>query len=969
MGCNCYDEKKQNSSDNNLNNKVIINRALTNTKINNNKVQNEEESDKISSFSSINPDNSINTVKKSDSLKKNKNQGKTNIIPKFNIESFEDFNLKNSIPLSPSIYIDSKIKDNKNENMNPNREYICNISKINYNHKEKEKYKFKQNEIEPIKKLINTIKNRKEYKEKNKNIFLFYKGNRLHDNDTIYNIINKKNSQLDNIFNNNIINKQKETNEIDFDMISFSIDEEENINDNSINKKESNSFSSDESYEKKIEKKKEKIKIKTYDKEISKKMMYRLSPICKNHNQENLMYICLNCFNSFCPLDFKEHKKEYREHEVIPKIRLIELNCDIKKIKENLSDKYKEIIPDLANGNQAKNLFENNENENNKLNYISSNELFSKLKIEINNINEEMESLYNSYKQSYNKMNLKFLSIYEDKMPKIIEFDEYIDKTLREFENLNIFSNENIFADNYNNCLNIKKVYNKYYQSIISLKDIIIKYKEILELFKEKGKELNDYIRTGINNIMKFKNGEQIFNLTGAFLQLNEKTDIINENNNNINNIIINNKNDNIKSSNNISIVTNKAFNQTINLRFLFSEKKNKISKSFMNRNAYNNMNISNGCSSIIKNKKHNIKIKDKISIMSEEKINNKNNVIDNNEIIPKFEKEIKPNDIILQSPSNVSSKGIFKFEINSPIKLSSNSTNKSNELIQNNLFALIYGTKNIIKYNSKTKQLNILSPDISILKIQKFEDYISFLNFKNKFYISGGYSTSKQFYEYDIDSNNFKKLPEMLSNHYYHTMIGNNNYIYSVSGFKSKKVEKYDIMNKQWKSLPDLSYERTYSNTLVYNNNIFIFGKINDFNDEQNSNNIIEYYNIENENENGNKWNQIAINIKFPFNSGIIKNNSNTILLVGGKMELNENSIDSCYCFNIKKMNNNYNIDIKLSKIKLESPDEFNGNNFCCLDENLIEYGLFSSINQNLLCLYNKNTNKFKYMKLDNSE
>ena len=76
---------------------------------------------------------------------------------------------------------------------------------------------------------------------------------------------------------------------------------------------------------------------------------------------------------------------------------------------------------------------------------------------------------------SYNKMNSKFLSVYEDKMPKIIEFDEYIDKTLSNFENLNIFSNENIFIDNYNNSLNIKKTSNNYYQSIISLKEIISK--------------------------------------------------------------------------------------------------------------------------------------------------------------------------------------------------------------------------------------------------------------------------------------------------------------------------------------------------------------------------------------------------------------------------------------------------------------------------------------------------------------
>ena len=977
MGCNCYDEKKQNTSNNLTDNNVIINSALINKKISNNKIK-IEEPDKISSFSSLNPDNSINTINKEEKIKKNKSKEILKTIQKNNIESFEDFNFKNSFPLTPQSIKDLKTKDNKNDNMPSSREYTCHVSKINFTNSEKKKYTYKINQIEPIKNLMNSIKNEKDYKDKKKMIFLYHKGNRVHDEDIIYNIVNKKSNQLDNIFNCNSPNKQKEKeiNAIDFDMISFSIDEEENINDNSISKKDNNSISSNDTIEKKLEEiKNEKNKIKYYDKEISKKIMYKFSSICKNHNQEHLIYICLNCFNSFCPLDFKEHKKEFKEHEVIPKMKLIELNYDIKKIKENLTEKYKEIIPDLNNGNYAKHLSENNENEKNKLNYISSNDLFCKLKMEINDINEKMESLYDSYKQSYNKMNSNFLSIYEDKMPKIIEYDEYIDKTLREFENLNIFSNENIFSDNYNNSLNIKKTYNKYYQIIISLKDIINKYKEILELFKEKGKELNDYIRKGINNIMRFNNGEHIFNLTGGFLQFNEKTDIIKENNN------INNNNNNNKNLNNISFATNKVFNQIINLRFLFSEKKNTISKSFINKNnknnMNNNMNISNGCSTILKTRTRNFlkeefKIKEKNSNQSEEKIKNKNNLFDNNndnnnDILPKFEKEFKPNAIILRSPSNISSKGNFKFDFNSPIKLSSNSTNKDNELVQNYICSLIYGTNNLIQYNYKTNELKILSPDISILKIQKFEDYISYLNFRNKFYISGGYSTCKQFYEYDFDSNKFIKLPEMLAKHYYHTMIGNNNFIYSVSGFRSKKIEKYDIMSETWTSLPDLSYERTYPNVLIYNNNIFVFGKINNFNEEQSTDNIIEYFNIENENEN--KWNQIKISIKFPFNSGIIKIDNDKFLLVGGKMELNENSVNTCYNLNINTINNNYNIDIHLSEIQLEFQDEFNGRNFNYLGENSIEYGLFSSINQYLLCLYNKNKKEFKYMKCDNSE
>jgi hypothetical protein len=322
-------------------------------------------------------------------------------------------------------------------------------------------------------------------------------------------------------------------------------------------------------------------------------------------------------------------------------------------------------------------------------------------------------------------------------------------------------------------------------------------------------------------------------------------------------------------------------------------------------------MNISNGCSTIIKNKnyyynsiKESIRDKDKLSNIIKDKISSKIEIKKNNNKIggndEKYEKEIKPNEIELKSPSNLSSKVFSNFEINSPIKPSLNITvhkdndNEKGIIIQNCIYSLLYGTKDIIQYLPKSQKLNIISPDISFLKIKKFESYISSINYKSIFYISGGYSTSKQFFEYNNDSNKFIKLPEMLSNHYYHTMIGYNNFIYSVSGFKSKKIEKYDIINKKWESLPDLTYERAYSNVLVYNSNIFVYGKINNMNDEKI--NVIEYFNIENDNYIDNKWNQLKINLKYPFNSGIIINDNNNFLLVGGKMDLNEYSIDTCY-------------------------------------------------------------------------
>ena len=79
--------------------------------------------------------------------------------------------------------------------------------------------------------------------------------------------------------------------------------------------------------------------------------------------------------------------------------------------------------------------------------------------------------MINSLRESYQNVNMKFLSIYEVEMSQIIEFSEYVDKTLSSSENLNIFSNENMFIENHDSNKNIKKISNKYFNNIIYLKE------------------------------------------------------------------------------------------------------------------------------------------------------------------------------------------------------------------------------------------------------------------------------------------------------------------------------------------------------------------------------------------------------------------------------------------------------------------------------------------------------------------
>ena len=104
---------------------------------------------------------------------------------------------------------------------------------------------------------------------------------------------------------------------------------------------------------------------------------------------------------------------------------------------------------------------------------------------------------------------------------------------------------------------------------------------------------------------------------------------------------------------------------------------------------------------------------------------------------------------------------------------------------------------------------------------------------------------------------------------------------------------------------------------------------------------------------------NSLLLKSNFPFNSGIIKLD-NTNILVGGKLDLNENCINLSYSMQIENINNNYEINIKLNDLKLKEPDEFGGNNFYALDEIGEIFGNFSLVNPYLFYIFDKNVNKF---------
>ena len=882
MGCGCYDERNDNGSGQrnrrgkfNLNSSFDENNGF-NKKNTNNKFDN------ISSINSSILDNSNIDINKFG--KKHTSKDK-----KYNPNNKNAFN--------------------KELNINPKENIICNISWINFNNNEKQKFQIKISKSGSIQDLINLIQIEMEKLNQIKqHVFIYHKGIKIHEDETLYNLLQKQNEFIDfNSGSDNVKNTPKDINEMDFEVILIPYEDEEDI----INGRMASNISNGQKEENEYE------NLKEY--KLSKKIIQCLFPKCNIHKEEQLSYICLTCLNSLCVKDFEKHQLQFKEHDIIDKNKLIDLNFELRNVKKYMITKYDELVLDMnIDINSQKDILQKN-----KIDYISTNDLFSNIKIEINKLTEKLEALFNTLRESYQKVNMKFLSIYEVKMPQIIEFSEYVDKTLSSSENLNIFSNENMFIENYDSYINIKKISDKYFNNIIYLKELINKYKEFLESFKIKGNNLLEYIKNGIDNIMKIKNIEKKFNnSTKDLYQLKINEDNMNKINKRI--------------SNDMSLNTTKDLNQSINLKFLFSDKKAKKYDLFR-RDSSNIM--------FSKFKNRNLKNKEKIINDFEKKplqLISERIIFDKNQNIPS---------------SNVSSNS----DNNQLNKLGSNisSVQETKDII--NIYSLVYGTSNLIKFDVKSKQLKIISSDINDLKITKFETHISKLNFKNKFYISGGYTTSKCFFEYDDINNKFIKLSEMPSNHYYHNMIGNKNYIFSISGFKSKKVEKYNLNENKWNSLPDLEYERTFPNCLIYNDNLFIFGKINNLKDELNSDyNIIEHINISDEDSNDiKKWTQIKLNFNFPFNSGILKLNS-TYILVGGKLDINEDCIKSSYIMQINEINNKYNINIELNDIKLDKPDEFAGNIFYEFDDKGEYFGIFSIVNPYLFYIFDKNTNKF---------
>jgi hypothetical protein len=139
-------------------------------------------------------------------------------------------------------------------------------------------------------------------------------------------------------------------------------------------------------------------------------------------------------------------------------------------------------------------------------------------------------------------------------------------------------------------------------------------------------------------------------------------------------------------------------------------------------------------------------------------------------------------------------------------------------------------GTRNIYMYNDVTSELNTISVEFSpYLNLKEFLPSCAWVNLRGKLYISGGEEQmekgSRSFLVYDPATKILKRLPDMLSQRYSHSMIVHNGFIFAVGGSSNSTTEKFDLDAMKWIKLANLTLDERQNPVLyVFKDQLFAF-------------------------------------------------------------------------------------------------------------------------------------------------
>ena len=239
----------------------------------------------------------------------------------------------------------------------------------------------------------------------------------------------------------------------------------------------------------------------------------------------------------------------------------------------------------------------------------------------------------------------------------------------------------------------------------------------------------------------------------------------------------------------------------------------------------------------------------------------------------------------------------------------------KVGNVIPNTKYIIIYNSiKNIIR--RRTLEFPIFSDGV-----KNFLKESAWVNFKNKVYITGGENEnnirSNIFLIYDTIKSKLIRGPNFINPHSSHTLIANDNYIYSIGG-KDKNCEKYSFKNNNWILLPSLIFIQKYPILYIYQNYLYSFFGLNEYNEIIDS---IQRLNLNNPKA---KWEEFpymrnGVDCKF-YGAGIININDDELYFLGG---IDNNGLrNNVIHFNFK--NKTFNKDLLILEDKVAFKESF---------------------------------------------
>lgn len=523
----------------------------------------------------------------------------------------------------------------------------------------------------------------------------------------------------------------------------------------------------------------------------------------------------------------------------------------------------------------------------------------SKLNEFLTAVNRKKGQIYTEFKNDFNKI-----------FPFLLEYKERVENLYDITKKETLIRNEREFIDFYFKYKNIQDSSNKINDKIVDLKNKIELFKDNLAELLNKTKSTYDYIKRDLLSSQLENSGPKFTN-----------------------NIINLNSINNLNSNFNDLTSESRVLKQTVDLP---GRSNSRVSTTKVN--GFAKLNLRNLLSPP----------KDRRNLIKcvEQQIRERKNTSPTSSSIPQCVHKKKS--VIYNSSHNkieelnCEESIITEFNPNEPIL---------------QYYNIEVGSNNLISYQIKDKKVNKIPIDLSGTIIRRFEAYHSTLNHTGRFYISGGYSTSKMFYKYNAKEKSFTRLSDMPTGHSYHCLLGVGGFVFALGGFKSKKVEKYIHAKNAWESLPDTNVSRSWPGCIsVDDTYLLLFGGLCD--KTETTDKIIEKFNIK---EPNGKWETIefSYNEPIPFYFGVVNINNEQVLLFGGKTNAKEDNTNNCYKFNCS--NNVLEID---NELKLPNKDEFDGKTFFELEKDT--YGMFSAIHSDIFYVFNSKEKSFELIKYE---